>query len=117
MKERRQYVRVGFPFCILYSNTDSVQEIPGVAKDISIDGAKIVLDTSIDIFPGSIVSLSILLPETALNTSGKVVWERNIGRKREIGVCFDNISAKCRQDIDRYVFKYMKNTETVSRQA
>ncbi|UCG35250.1 MAG: PilZ domain-containing protein [Candidatus Omnitrophota bacterium] len=108
---------MGFPFCILYSNTDSAREIPGVAKDISVDGAKIVLDSSIDIFPGSAISLSILLPETALNISGKVVWERNVGKKKEIGVCFESISKQSQEDIHHYIFKYIKQEEDIPRRA
>jgi c-di-GMP-binding flagellar brake protein YcgR len=117
MKERRKSVRVGFPFCILYSNVDSAREIPGVAKDISVDGAKIVIDTSIDIFPGSSVSLSILLPETALNISGKVVWERNIGKKRELGVCFERISKQNQENIHHYIFRYIRQEKYIARRA
>jgi c-di-GMP-binding flagellar brake protein YcgR len=112
MEERRQYVRFEAPFCVEYKKPPLNEKFQGVIKNISIGGARILLDTSFDISPCSLASIFLLLPEITLNIKGEVVWVRKTGNKKEVGVRFVNLPDTHKDDIYRYIFRYFKEEYT-----
>jgi len=88
MDEKRRFVRFRAPFCISFSAKDSSRELPGVIRDISMGGVRVLLDTPLDILPDILISLYILLPRNTLRLLGRVVWTKAHDGRKEIGVCF-----------------------------
>ncbi len=111
-KERRKFIRFNAPFYIRYNDLGLSQEVSGVIKDISYGGARVLLDTSLDSLPSSLVSLFILILGSPLKISGKVIWVRNSGDKKEIGICFVNIPDSYKEDIYSCIFKYHRQELT-----
>lgn len=87
----------------------SRQEYWGVLRDVSMVGARVLLDASMDIPFGSQLSLSMILPDNTLRVSGKVVWTKDAGGRREIGMFFVNIPDSCKENLYNCIFKYYKN--------
>ena len=112
MEERRKFVRFNAPFCVHYSDKNIPQETPGVIKDISYGGARVIVDTLSRIDNASAADLSILFPKDTLKVSGLVVWVKESGSKKEIGICFQNIPSQYKDTIYNYIFKYFKEELT-----
>lgn len=112
MEERRKFVRFNAPFCVHYSDQTMSQDTPGVIKDISYGGARIILDTESRINNSSEADLSILFPKDTLKVSGVVVWVKGSGSKKELGIAFQNIPPQYKDTIYNYIFKYFKEELT-----
>lgn len=112
MEEKRRFVRFRAPFCISFADKDSSHELPGVVRDISMGGVRILLDTPLDILPDILVSLYILLPRNTLKLLGRVVWARSRDGRKEIGVCFVHTPDSYKEDIYNNIFKYYREEIT-----
>ena len=112
MDERRNGIRFESPFCtcIKCLDKESPEEIPGAIKDISYSGARLRLDTPLQLFPADLIALSIIFPDNTLEVSGKVVWVNR--EKKEVGVCFHNLSDYSKETIYDNIFKYFRKQFT-----
>ncbi|MBD3264790.1 MAG: hypothetical protein GF375_06785, partial [Candidatus Omnitrophica bacterium] len=81
MEENRKYVRFKAPFCVQYTSESLKEEVPGVIKDISMGGIRVLLYTNYNVPADSIAFFSILLPENTLQVSARVVWSQLEGEK------------------------------------
>jgi len=112
MDERRKFIRFRAPFCVEYNDDDSLAESSGVLRDISMGGARVLLDTSSDISRESIASLSILFPDNTLSLRGRTVWVIGRGTKKEVGLYFIKIPDSYKEDIYNNIFKYFREEIT-----
>ena len=108
MQEKRKFTRFKAPFCVQCAHNESSREVPGVIKDLSYGGVRVLLDTSYDILYSSLLSLSILFPENTLRVTGRVVWAKDWGDKKEVGLCFLDLPDSYKQIIYDYASKYFK---------
>ena len=105
MEERRKYIRFNAPFCVRYTDRNTTQESPGVIKDISYKGVRIMLDAPKRIASSSVANLVILFPENTFQIEGQVKWIRSFGTKKEVGLCFLNTPTLYKDTIHNYIKK------------
>ena len=105
-KEKRKLVRFKAPFYVKYTQFDSSQGLSAIAKDISMQGMRILVDNVLGLKGQDVVCISFILPGQTLQICGKVVWVGEYNDRIEAGVLFLNISDGCKQSILDYVFKY-----------
>ena len=113
MEERRKFARFKAPFRFKYSCAkDSGEFFPGEAKDISMEGIKIVIDGALQIPSDAPISFHILFPEKTLEITGELVWIRDCNGKNEAGIRFIDASDLYKEEINNYILKY-HNEEVV----
>ena len=106
MAEKRRYARFKTPFCVQCDWQNRFQSISGVTRDVSMKGASFLLDTEVSIPPESILSFYFLLPQSTLKIRGEVVWAKDIGNKKGLGVSFKYIADHQKQEIYDNIIKY-----------
>ena len=112
MDEKRKFVRfkVTFPF-----NSDtqcSFSSIKGLVKDISMSGIRITLDKSLQFLAENLEIFNLQLPGKTLSVTGKLVWKREYGDRKEIGVNFVYMSDTHKEDIYDYIYKHHRQELT-----
>jgi len=112
MEERRKSTRFKSPFCIQYEPRGIKEEFWGVIRDISYGGVKILLDNSNQVNLNSLASVLIFFPDQSLKTAAKVMWVKDSGQKKEVGLCFVKLRDAYKQTIYNQVFKYFKDEVT-----
>ena len=112
MEEKRRFVRFRAPFCVHFADKDAIQEIPSVVRDISMGGAKIMLDTNEQILSDSLATLHILLPEQTLKLLGRITWVKSHNSRKEIGITFINMPDHYKESIYNTIFRYYKQEIT-----
>ena len=85
---------------------DRFQGLPGVIRDISMKGASFLLDTELSIPCECAHNLYFLLPQSTLKIPGKVMWTKDVGNKKGVGVSFVNIFDYQKQEIYDSIIKY-----------
>ena len=108
MQERRSSIRFNAPFAVDLIAPESTQEASGVIKDVNYAGARIVLDNFLDKAIAESIFLFIRFPEDSLQLDGKVIWAKDLGDKREVGLSFVNIRDADKGIIYNRIFKYYK---------
>jgi len=108
MRERRSSVRFNAPFPVDLIAPESTQEASGIIQDVNYAGARIVLDNFLDKAISESVFLFIRFPEDSLQLDGRVVWAKDLGSKREVGLSFVNIRDADKGIIYNRIFKYYK---------
>ena len=108
MQERRSGVRFKTPFPVDLIAPETTQEASGIIQDVNYAGARIVLDNFLDKAISESVFLFIRFPEDSLQLDGRVVWAKDLGDKREVGLSFVNIRDADKGIIYNRIFKYYK---------
>lgn len=111
-KVERKFVRFNAPLYLKVSAPSEAEGFSAIAKDISMGGVKMVLDTSHWVAREDIFSLFLLLPDKTLPVTGKVVWVKDYGDRKEAGISFINIPPAYKEDIYNYIFKYHRTEMT-----
>lgn len=114
MDEKRKLVRFNMPIQAKYRPVDSSEEFSVLTKDISMGGARIVIDKDIQIKDAQTASISFLLPDRTLSASAKVSWVKGYEDRVEVGISFVKIEAAHKEDIYNHIFKYHRQ-EVVGR--
>ena len=111
-KPERKFVRFNAPLYLKVSAPDATEGFSAIAKDISMGGVKMVLDTSHQIACDDIFSVFLLLPDKTLPIAGKVMWVKDYGDRKEVGIFFINMPHAYKEDIYNYIFKYHRTEIT-----
>jgi c-di-GMP-binding flagellar brake protein YcgR len=111
-KVERKFVRFNAPLYLKVTAPEATEGFSAIAKDISMGGIKMVIDASYDIAREDIFSVFLLLPDKTLPITGKVVWVKDYGDRKETGISFINIPPAYKDDIYNYIFKYHRSEIT-----
>ncbi|MDD5195711.1 MAG: PilZ domain-containing protein [Candidatus Omnitrophica bacterium] len=111
-KTQRKFVRFNAPLYLKISFPNKEESFSAIAKDISLGGAKLVLDLSHKVEREDVLSVFLLLPEKTLNIPGKVVWVKDYIDRKEAGLSFLNFPEIYKEDIYNYIFKYHREEIT-----
>jgi c-di-GMP-binding flagellar brake protein YcgR len=105
-KNRRTAVRFKSPFYIRYSCQRNSENCSAIAKDVSMKGVKLLLDSELDLEAKDKLSLNCLLPRRCLTVKGEVKWTKTYSDRKEAGILFTNIPDHHKQEIHDYIYEY-----------
>jgi len=108
MPERRTSIRFNAPFLVDLIAPESTQEASGIIQDVNYAGARIALNNFLDKTIPESVFLFIRFPEDSMKLDGRVVWAKDLGDRREVGLSFLNIRDADKGIIFNRIFKYYK---------
>ena len=114
MPEKRKFIRFQAPFSVRCVSTGSLSEVSGRIQDISYAGLRALLDAPAEALSLGKVFVFILFPEGSLRLYARTVWLRNLGDKREIGLCFENINETCKGIIYNRISIYTLRNRSIS---
>jgi c-di-GMP-binding flagellar brake protein YcgR len=117
MAEKRKFMRLDINVAVGWSKVAGSSQDAADSRDMTknISGGGICLIVNEKVGPGDRISLNIELPTSKIiRAEGRVVWTKDfsiVGRENEkkydAGIEFTNISEEDREEIKKFVFKFL----------
>ncbi|MCF7871365.1 MAG: PilZ domain-containing protein [Candidatus Omnitrophica bacterium] len=111
-EDKRRCIRYKAPFCFDCRYPGFREVLSGALKDISFQGACLLVDSQKDLSREEVASLSLIFPETTLDVKAKIVWQKKAGDKNKVGVSFLNLPDSFKDNIYNSVFKHYRKEIT-----
>ena len=111
MQEKRRFTRYQVPLHFRYEN-GSPTDYEGYASDVSMSGAKIMVDKARDLYPELPIALYFNLPGKQLRIEAKVAWVVDHMDSKEVGIYFVKCPDAFKEDLYNHISTYYRDELT-----
>ena len=105
MDERRRLVRFPFECNCTYNLSKAGDVYSALVEDITIRGARVTVDLTHEILPGTLLDMRLMLSEEVVDVYGMAVWIKEFKRVKKVGIFFVKIPGRSSNKIFNCIFK------------